>query len=488
MVAAAGHRVAGGRLERSDDPVVADDLVGGADDEDVVEAGRGSSTRARPATRRRPRRRSPRRSRRRRSPLQATHVARSTSGLPIAASDQSMTTIRSSTIAALSEWKSPWTRLTGNGSSASRRPRRRPGPRRPPAASSASVLTARSGPTAASAAANAPGIEARPRSCAPAARRRREVLGPVGHGPLDLDQGPGAGRQRRRPVRLRQAPDPARADVLDQEPALLRLDREHAGTSRGKRSASSFVITGSAWKIGKTALRKTSPRPSGPERRRSAQVERPRLARQGTAGVGSGRAHPVDARRRQPGRAQRGRRSGGGRRSRSSPSSSTARGWIDGRGRPGLRQRPEGEARRRAQLAGAGSVVTSVGIGSPSGTPAQRGWTSRTASSNAPVLPRNASTGTIVASSSSRSTRRRQPTGLGRAGRSRPWRRARGTGGRVASPISLVAPEGEPGASGPTIPTRVMTMDRVRLAEARRLVLAEGRPSPEARAGCRSRG
>ena len=207
VVAAAGHRVAGRRLERPDDPVVADDLVGGADDEDVVERDRGSSARARPATRRPPRRRSPRRSRPGDRRSRRATSTRSTSGLPIAASDQSMITIRSSTSAALSEWKSPWTRLTGNGEL--REPgdgRVDPGRRRPPAASSASGPTARSGPAVGrSRRRTRRGSRAGGRSGAPAASRPARSSGRSAIVRWISIERPRARRQRRRPLGLRQA-------------------------------------------------------------------------------------------------------------------------------------------------------------------------------------------------------------------------------------------------------------------------------------------
>ena len=99
-----------------------------------------------------------------------------------------------------------------------------------------------------------------------------------------------------------------------------------------------------------------------------AQVEGPRLARQGTAGVGSGRAHPVRCpaapARPCPARPEiRWRRAG------PELAEQLGRPRLDRRGEVVrvCRHRPEGQARGRAPAAGAGSVVTSVGIGSPSG-------------------------------------------------------------------------------------------------------------------------
>ena len=303
-----------------------------------------------------------------------------------------MITVRPSTSAALPEWKSPWTRLSGTPSPVTRST----------AASTATTAVSRSPsahrrpstarPSGPIAAANAAGIPPSGRCGPPAAAQLQR-------GRLAGLPSP-AGCRRARALRppappgrsgSGSSPTHGARDVLDQQPALVRLDREHGGTVARESLGEQLGEHRLGVERREDGLQEeVAGRPSAPGGAPRCRAGRTAAARPSAAGpLGRLRSHP-------------------GRRAAMPARPGPARPEVGRRGaRPELveqldRPRPEDAARRlevrrqrreRAgppagvQPAAAGSVVTSVGIGSPSGTPTQRGWVSITGVVEAPRGP-----------------------------------------------------------------------------------------------------
>ena len=91
----------------------------------------------------------------------------------------------------------------------------------------------------------------------------------------------------------RQSRDDGRADVLDEQPALVGLDGDHGRDRPGTARRAAGVTAGSAWNGGKTALRHTSP-PAVGARSRAEIPQEERLGRpeERAAGLGQAIGHP----------------------------------------------------------------------------------------------------------------------------------------------------------------------------------------------------